>query len=66
MPRSTREWAKRKIDSADGNLTWVITHMDEVIGVYIDEHPDIALPLEQIKQVCTELRNTLIQVRKTF
>lgn len=42
MPRSTREWAIRKFDMAEGNINWAIQHLAEVAETYQIEHPEIS------------------------
>lgn len=41
MPRSFREWAKRKCDMAIGDLTTAQNHLAEVGSRFELEHPDI-------------------------
>lgn len=60
MPRSTREWALRKLDAACNNIDWADKHLLEVIEKYLELHPEIAVPLEAITQL-TESVKTLIQ-----
>lgn len=59
MPRSTREWALRKLAMAVNNIDWADKHLLEVIEKYLDAHPEIAAPLEGITQL-TETVKTLI------
>lgn len=63
MPRTTREWARRKLDMALNNLDWVDRHLLEVVDVYLEAHPEIAAPLEQATQVSGMLKQLLLTVK---
>jgi len=41
MPRTTREWAKRKLKQARNNIDWSGTHLYQMYEVYNDPHPEI-------------------------
>lgn len=45
MPRSTREWAQRDLDASTVNIHWAQHKLLKVIEVYLEEHPEIAAPL---------------------
>lgn len=45
MPRSTRQWAQRKLDEARNNLDWSATHLKAVYDVYTKDHPEIGAVL---------------------
>jgi len=42
MPRTTREWAMRKLEMAAKNLETARGHIAEVIEKYVDQQPGIA------------------------
>lgn len=66
MPRTTREWARRKLDMAVNNLEWVDRHLLEVIDVYLEAHPEIAAPLEQATQAGDMLKTLLLQIKNNI
>jgi len=66
MPKTTREWAKRKLVSASNNIDWCGTHIGEVIVKYAPEHPEIAAPLKQIQLILAELQISLDKTEASF
>lgn len=60
MPRSTREWAQRECDAAVNNIEWADKHLLKVIEVYLEDHPEIAAPLNDAVEA-TDLIIKLIQ-----
>ncbi len=66
MPRSTREWAQRKLEESNGNLDWAIGHLGEVAERYEEAHPEISGPIMEIIAVIVELQNATIKIRGTF
>lgn len=66
MPRSTREWALRKIEMAEGNLETAIAHLEEVRERYAKPQPLIADHLQQMQFASLEVRNTLERLRGSF
>jgi len=64
MPRSTREWALRKLDSANHTLDWFDKHILEVADVYCDAHREIAGPLVEIAASTALLRALVMRVRE--
>ena len=63
MPRSTREWAQRKLDAANNSLNWFDKHILEVADKYCDEHIEIAGPLTDIAVASDMLKACVGQVR---
>ena len=62
MPRNTREWAKRKLKEAEGNLDWALFHLNEVEEKYREYHPDISdscLSIMQLANLATEALQVL-------
>jgi len=66
VPRSTREWAKRKLKEAVDNLNWGGYHVIEVATRYSEDHPEISEPLETIATVIEQLMETIQKVRGSF
>ena len=66
MPRSVREWARRKLMAAAGNLDTAMAHLGEIADLYEKPHPEIADPLLAIAQVLIEMSDAIKAVRKTF
>ncbi len=66
MPRSTREWAKRKLGEAVQSLDWTVYHLGEVGQRYEEKHPEISDPLLEIIMICEELKKYIVNVDKTF
>jgi len=66
MPRSTREWAKRKLQESIDNLNWCGYHLIEVAETYKELHPEIAEPLKDIATVASQLMETIAKVKGSF
>lgn len=66
MPRSTREWALRKLKEAIDNLSWSGYHINEVAEKYQDAHPEIAEPLGDILTALSMLMETITKIRGSF
>lgn len=66
MPRNTRDWAQRKLQEADGNIEWAVSHMAEVGQRYEEQHPEISDPLVQIIEVLKAGKKALLELRKSF
>lgn len=64
MPRSTREWAQRKLDAANKTLDWFDYHLLEVADKYCDAHREIAVPLVDISATTALLRKLVLLVRE--
>ncbi len=63
MPRSTREWAIRKMDMSEGNLNWAISHLVEVCETYADDHPEIAVPMLEYINAMQLIQKAIVKVR---
>lgn len=66
MPRNTREWAHRKIDSAMNNIDWAGKHINEVLEVYREQHPDIATDALVFLQAFGAMMDTLETFKRSF
>ncbi len=66
MPRNTREWAHRKLDMVTGNLETGQCHCLEIIDKYIDQHPEIASPLNDVVQALDIIKPLLTAVKRTI
>ena len=66
MPLSTRDWAKREIDAACGNIDWVFNHLSKVIEVYAKDHPEIAAPLAKAVEGQLIVKEVLQQLKESF
>ena len=66
MPRSTREWALRKLLEAHGNLDWAIAHIGEVAERYEGLHGEISDPLMLAVKSLMEIEKFLLEIRKSF
>lgn len=66
MPRSIREWARRKLVSAAEHLDSSLAHLGEVAATYEKQHPEIADPLLAIAAVLIEMGDAIKAIRKTF
>ncbi|MBA7702417.1 hypothetical protein ES703_111184 [subsurface metagenome] len=63
MPRSTREWAQRKLDAASNNIKWSQQHLREVCERYLDQHPEISTDLLLTIEISTQLQNAITYTR---
>lgn len=66
MPRNTREWAQRKIDSASNNIDWAGKHINEVMEVYKEQHPEIAAHAFSFLQSFAVIMDALTELKKSF
>lgn len=66
MPRNTREWALRELDAACNNISWVEKHLLKVVDKYIELHPEIAYPLNQLLEVSAMLEDSIKSVRSSI
>ncbi len=66
MPANTRIWARREITASVNNISSAQQHLLKVINVYIDDHPEIAGPLELTIESLDELINMIRRVRGMF
>ncbi|MBA7547452.1 hypothetical protein ES705_39874 [subsurface metagenome] len=64
MPRSTRDWAMRKLESANKTLDWFDYHLLEVAEKYCDAHREIAAPLVDISATTALLRKLVLRVKE--
>jgi len=63
MPRTTREWALRKLSAADNNVEWCQIHIAKVVDKYVELHPEIAAPLLNCIELSDILRKAIMKVR---
>lgn len=66
MPRSTREWSRRKLEEACNNIDWAGTHVHQVMTVYEQEHPEIAAPLQTVLEGLANIQELIQKVRKSY
>jgi len=66
MPRSTREWAKRKLKEAQNQLNWTASHLVAVQTVYKKDHPEIGDPLELIVDTLAILYEEISTIAGSF
>ena len=66
MPRSTREWAKRKLGEAVQSLDWAVYHLCEVGKRYDELHPEISNPILDVVTACEELKKYIDTIDKSF
>jgi len=64
MPRSTREWALRKLSASQNNIDWCIKHLAEVTTKYSDAHPKIADSLLNCVELSIILKQGIRKVRE--
>lgn len=64
MPRSTREWALRKLEQALGTLDWTGNHLIQVIEIYQEKHPEVSNPLNQVLEILLVADDLITHVRK--
>ena len=64
MPNNTRGWARRKIDMSKGNLETGIIHLLEVLQIYMEPHPEIATPIDEVMTVMQTLQETLDHIKE--
>ena len=66
MPRSTREWAKRKLTESIQNIDWCGTHLNEVAERYEADHPEVSQPLKDIMDILQMAQEVIGKVRLSF
>ena len=66
MPRSTREWAKRKLAEAVQSLDWTVYHLSEVGQTYEEQHPEISDPLLEACLACEQMQEFIKKIDSTF
>jgi len=66
MPRSTREWAKRKLDESVQNIDWSGTHINAVVVTYQADHPEVSDPLKIALQALEDIQTLIARVRNSF
>lgn len=66
MPRSTREWAKRKIAEAEQSINWTGYHISQVVSRYEAEHPEVSEPLRELLAALEMVQTTLAKVKVSF
>ena len=66
MPANTRIWARREINAASNNIHSSQTHLLKVINLYIDDHPEIAGPLQLGVENLDEIIDLIKRVRGMF
>lgn len=64
MPRTTREWAKRELTAAANNLDWCDKHLLAIIDVYLEEHPEVAEPLDQLLAASGLIKHAIRQLNE--
>jgi len=62
MPRTTREWAKRKLTQVQGNIEWAGAHLKEVTDVYDEQHPEITEPIKILNELLITVYNALDEI----
>ena len=66
MPANTRIWARREITASVNNIYSAQAQILKVVNVYIDDHPEIAGPLELSVESLDEIIKIIQRVRGTF
>jgi len=66
MPRSTREWAKRKLVEAVQHIDWAALHLLDIIEPYKKDHPEVSEPLEHCLAFLKILVDTIYETRNLF
>lgn len=66
MPRSTREWALRKLKASTENLNWCQKHLLEVSDTYAEQHPDISIDIIMCAEMVEIIRVTILGVRENI
>ncbi len=66
MPRSTREWAKRKIDEAINNMNWAGTHINEVSERYQADHLEISSNLNHVLTILAMAQDLIKKIGGSF
>jgi len=66
MPLSTRQWAHRKLEQAQGCTDWAIYHLTEVLERYEGAVPRVAAPLAVIIKTLDEVKKALARLEQSF
>ncbi len=66
MPRSTREWARRKLQESFDNINWSGTHIHEVNLRYEKDHPEITDRLKDVLTILEIAQSAIMKVRGSF
>lgn len=66
MPRSTREWAQRKLKMSTENINWCGFHINEVIEKYQKDHPEIAEKLVCMLEMLSITEAYIVDISKSF
>lgn len=66
MPRSTRQWAQRKLEYASGNLETAIGHLEEIEKLYRPQHPEIADDILLLQHIIAESHTLTAKIRSSF
>jgi len=66
MPKTTRDWAKRKLMEADNNIDWASYHLREVVEKYNVPHPEIAQPLLILCLALSKIQEQIREINKSF
>jgi len=66
MPRSTREWALRKLLASQNNIDWCMKHVAEVGTTYAKQHPEISENLLTCYNLAETLKKGIAKVRSTI
>lgn len=62
-PRSTREWAHRRIDQAKNHIDTAGMQLHEIADTYQNLHPEVSAPCEQILAIMLEILEILDGIR---
>ena len=66
MPRSTREWAQRKLEEAIGNIEWAKQHLAEVGEKYDEQHPEVSGPILVTLETLLKVVEFIGKIRESF
>lgn len=66
MPRNTRQWAHRKLNEACNSLDWAATHVQAVVVVYRQDHPEIADPLSAVMSAMAAVSQEIQNIKRSF
>lgn len=66
MPRTTRQWAQRKLEESMNNLDWAATHLKHMADVYQPMHPEISEALTTIIDLLAEAHNAVHTIRRSI
>lgn len=66
MPRSTREWAHRKLDMARGNLAGSLAHLEQIREKYQEPHPAVGEAITMVQMMIVESDDALQVIARGF